>query len=93
MATPTGLPWRLGAALLALIYGRLDIKSATNAAIGTMVTSAMVLFLAVASNVFGAVFTKLGTANLITSYLLAVPLETGGSGADHAHLFLLGDGR
>ena len=39
-----------------------------------MVTSAMVLFLAVASNVFGAVFTKLGTASLITNYLLAVPL-------------------
>ena len=39
-----------------------------------MVTSAMVLFLAVASNVFGAVFTKLGSANLITNSLLAVPL-------------------
>ena len=34
----------------------------------------MVLFLAVASNVFGAVFTKLGSASLITNYLLAVPL-------------------
>ena len=50
-------------------------RSATNAAIGTMVTSAMVLFLAVASTVFGAVFTKLGSANLITNYLLAVPLS------------------
>jgi TRAP-type mannitol/chloroaromatic compound transport system permease large subunit len=76
LATPTEAAscGAFGAALLALIYGRLDLKSATNAAIGTMVTSAMVLFLAVASNVFGAVFTKLGTANLITSYLLAVPL-------------------
>jgi len=35
---------------------------------------AMVLFLAVASNVFGAVFTKLGSANLITESLLALPL-------------------
>jgi TRAP-type mannitol/chloroaromatic compound transport system permease large subunit len=50
------------------------MKSATNAAMGTMVTSAMVLFLAVASTVFGAVFTKLGTANLITNSLLAIPL-------------------
>jgi len=76
LATPTEAAscGAFGAALLALLYGRLGIKSATNAAIGTMVTSAMVLFLAVASNVFGAVFTKLGTANLITDSLLAIPL-------------------
>ncbi len=55
-------------------YGRLDFKSATNAAMGTMVTVAMVLFLAMASNVFGAVFTKLGSSSLITQLLLAVPL-------------------
>jgi TRAP-type mannitol/chloroaromatic compound transport system permease large subunit len=76
LATPTEAAscGAFGATLLALLYGRLSIKSATNAAIATMVTSAMVLFLAVASNVFGAVFTKLGTASLITNYLLAVPL-------------------
>jgi TRAP-type mannitol/chloroaromatic compound transport system permease large subunit len=76
LATPTEAAscGAFGAALLALLYGRLDVKSATNAAIATMVTSAMVLFLAVASNVFGAVFTKLGAANLITSFLLAIPL-------------------
>jgi TRAP-type mannitol/chloroaromatic compound transport system permease large subunit len=77
LATPTEAAscGAFGAALLALLYGRLGVTSATNAAIGTMVTSAMVLFLAMASNVFGAVFTKLGTANLITEYLLAVPLS------------------
>ena len=76
LATPTEAAscGAFGAALLALLYGRLGTKSITNAAIGTMVTSAMVLFLAVASNVFGAVFTKLGTASLITNYLLAFPL-------------------
>jgi TRAP-type mannitol/chloroaromatic compound transport system permease large subunit len=76
LATPTEAAscGAFGAALLALVYGRLNLKSLTNAAIGTMVTSAMVLFLALASNVFGAVFTKLGTANLITNYLLSVPL-------------------
>jgi TRAP-type mannitol/chloroaromatic compound transport system permease large subunit len=76
MATPTEAAscGAFGAALLALIYGRLDMKSATQAAIGTMVTSAMVLFLAVASTVFGAVFTKLGSTNLITSALLALPV-------------------
>jgi TRAP-type mannitol/chloroaromatic compound transport system permease large subunit len=34
----------------------------------------MVLFLAVASTVFGAVFTKLGSANLITNSLLSLPM-------------------
>ena len=79
LATPTEAAscGAFGAALLALVYGRLDLKSATNAAIGTMVTSAMVLFLAVASTVFGAVFTKLGSANLITNSLLALPLGDG----------------
>ncbi|WOH50181.1 TRAP transporter large permease subunit [Bradyrhizobium sp. sBnM-33] len=77
VATPTEAAscGAFGAVLLALFYGRLSMRSITNAAIGTMVTSAMVLFLAVASTVFGAVFTKLGTANLITNYLLALPLS------------------
>jgi TRAP-type mannitol/chloroaromatic compound transport system permease large subunit len=76
LATPTEAAscGAFGATLLALIYGRLDFKAAKNAAMGTMVTVAMVLFLAVASNVFGAVFTKLGSANLITQSLLAIPL-------------------
>ena len=77
LATPTEAAscGAFGAALLALaLWPARACKSVTNAAIGTMVTSAMVLFLAVASNVFGAVFTKLGTASLITNYLLAVPL-------------------
>jgi TRAP-type mannitol/chloroaromatic compound transport system permease large subunit len=76
LATPTEAAscGAFGAALLALLYGRLGKASITNAAFGTMVTSAMVLFLAMASNVFGAVFTKLGSAGLITNYLLAVPM-------------------
>ncbi|HRD76385.1 MAG TPA: TRAP transporter large permease subunit, partial [Hyphomicrobiaceae bacterium] len=45
-----------------------------NAGMGTMTTSAMVLFLAVASNIFGAVFAKLGTASVITNGLIALPL-------------------
>jgi TRAP-type mannitol/chloroaromatic compound transport system permease large subunit len=77
IATPTEAAscGAFGAILLAFSYGRLSMQSITNAAIGTMVTSAMVLFLALASTVFGAVFTKLGTSNLITNYLLALPLS------------------
>ena len=77
LATPTEAAscGAFGAAVLALLYRRLDAKSITNAAMGTMVTSAMVIFLALASNVFGAIFTKLGTANVVTNALLAIPLD------------------
>ncbi|HJQ57342.1 MAG TPA: TRAP transporter large permease subunit [Vineibacter sp.] len=77
LATPTEAAscGAFGAAVLALVYGRLSFTSLTNAGIGTMVTSAMVLFLAVASTVFGAVFTKLGSATLITNTLVGIPLS------------------
>jgi TRAP-type mannitol/chloroaromatic compound transport system permease large subunit len=76
LATPTEAAscGAFGATLLALVYGRLNRKAAIKAAMGTMVTVAMVLFLAVASTVFGAVFTKLGSATLITNSLLAIPV-------------------
>jgi TRAP-type mannitol/chloroaromatic compound transport system permease large subunit len=76
LATPTEAAscGAFGATLLALVYGRLTFKSAVNAAMGSMVTVAMVLLLAVASNVFGSVFTKLGSANLITQSLLSIPV-------------------
>jgi TRAP-type mannitol/chloroaromatic compound transport system permease large subunit len=76
LATPTEAAscGAFGATLLALLYGRLTFKAGVGASIGTMVTVAMVVFLAVASNVFGAVFTKLGSAALITEALLAIPL-------------------
>jgi len=60
--------------VLALLYRRLSFTAVKNAAIATMVTSSMVLLLAVSSNVFGAVFTKLGTASVITDTLVAIPL-------------------
>jgi TRAP-type mannitol/chloroaromatic compound transport system permease large subunit len=77
LATPTEAAscGAFGAALLALLYGRLDFKGAVRAGVATMVTSAMVLFLALASNVFGAVFTRLGSAGWVTDWLLAIPLD------------------
>ena len=76
MATPTEAAscGAFGATLLALVYGRLTFQALKNAALATMVTSSMVLFLAVASNVFGAVFTQLGTTDLITNTLIQIPL-------------------
>ena len=80
-----------GAMLLALLYRRLSFEALKNAAIGTMLTSSMVLFLAVASNVFGAVFTKLGASDLIANALLSVPLpDTGKLLLVMLLLFILG---
>lgn len=76
MATPSEAAacGATGATLLALAYGKLTFQALKNAAMMTMMTAGMVLFLAVASNVFGAVFTKLGTAQVITQALAAIPL-------------------
>ncbi|HEX2135882.1 MAG TPA: TRAP transporter large permease subunit [Microvirga sp.] len=80
-----------GATLLALLYRKLTFQALKNAAVGTMLTSSMVLFLAVASNVFGAVFTRLGASDLIANALLNVPLpDTGKLLLVMALLFVLG---
>jgi len=51
----------------------------------------MVMFLAVTSNVFGAVFARLGTASWLTDALLSIPLPPAGTMAlVLAALFLLG---
>jgi tripartite ATP-independent transporter DctM subunit len=63
-----------GATLLALAYGKLTGTALRNAAVSTLLTTSMVLFLAVSSNVFGAVFTRLGGSELLTNALLGVPL-------------------
>ena len=64
----------LGATLLALAYGKLTPEALKKAAIATVVTSSMVLVLAVASNVFGAIFTRLGASALITGAIGQIPL-------------------
>ncbi len=77
LATPTEAAscGAFGATILALIYRRLTPVALKNAAVNTMVTSSMVLLLAVSSNVFGAVFTQLGTASVITSTLVGLPVD------------------
>jgi tripartite ATP-independent transporter DctM subunit len=76
LATPTeaAAMGAFGGVLLALLYGKLTGAMLINAAIGTMQTTSMVLFLGVASNVFGAVFARLGSADLMTNTLLALPV-------------------
>jgi tripartite ATP-independent transporter DctM subunit len=75
LATPTeaSAMGATGAIVLAVLYRRLTFEGLKQAAISTLTTSSMVLFLAMASNIFGAVFSRLGTADLITRALLALP--------------------
>jgi tripartite ATP-independent transporter DctM subunit len=63
-----------GALLLSLAYRRLTLSGLKTAVFSTMTTSSMVLFLAVASNVFGAIFARLGSAAVITNALTAIPV-------------------
>jgi tripartite ATP-independent transporter DctM subunit len=63
-----------GAILLAVAYGRFTLPGLKTAMFSTMTTSSMVLFLAVASNVFGAIFARLGSAAVITNALVKLPV-------------------
>jgi tripartite ATP-independent transporter DctM subunit len=69
----------LGAILLVIAYGRFRWQGLLQACQSTLATTSMVLFLAVASNIFGAVFARLGTATWITNTLIAVPLPAWGT--------------
>jgi tripartite ATP-independent transporter DctM subunit len=76
LATPTEAAsvGAFGAMVLGVAYRRLTWEGLKQASISTLVTSSMVLFLAVASNVFGAVFARLGTATVVTNFLLGLPV-------------------
>jgi len=77
LATPTEASaiGAFGAWLLTLAYGRFTWAGLKRAVLSTTATSSMVLFLAVTSNIFGAVFARLGTANWITESMLALPFS------------------
>jgi len=77
LATPTEAAsmGSAGALVLALAYRKLNWEKFRKAALGTLQTSSMVIFLGVASNVFGAVFARLGSADLMTKTLLSLPLS------------------
>ena len=76
LATPTeaSAMGATGAVLLTAAYGRLTQTTVREAALRTLQTSSLVLFLAVASNIYGSVFTRLGTGTMIANALLALPV-------------------
>jgi tripartite ATP-independent transporter DctM subunit len=63
-----------GAILMSIAYRRLTLQGLKTATFNTMTTSSMVLFLAVASNVFGAIFARLGSAGVVTQALTGLPV-------------------
>jgi TRAP-type mannitol/chloroaromatic compound transport system permease large subunit len=64
----------LGALILAVVYRRLTYAGLKRAVISATTTSSMVLLLAVTSNIFGAVFARMGTANWITNAMVSLPV-------------------
>src|SRR5574339_390 len=76
LATPTEAAGigSLGALILAACYRRLTYAGMKRAVVSATATSSMVLLLAVTSNIFGAVFARLGTANWITESMLGMPV-------------------
>ena len=76
LATPTeaAAMGAAGSVLLTLFYGRLNYTMMRDAAIKTLQTSSLVLFLAVASNIYGAVFTRLGTSTMLANALVSLPV-------------------
>jgi tripartite ATP-independent transporter DctM subunit len=76
LATPTegAAMGAAGALVLTLAYRRLSWRKLFVAVMQTMEVSAMVLFLAAASNFFGAVFSRLGTPQMITETVAALQL-------------------
>jgi tripartite ATP-independent transporter DctM subunit len=78
LATPTeaAAMGAAGAVLLMIGYGRFSLAKLRDACMNTLETSSLVLFLAIASNIYGAVFTRLGTSTMLANWLLALDLPT-----------------
>jgi tripartite ATP-independent transporter DctM subunit len=76
LATPTeaAAMGATGAIVLSIAYRRFSWAGLREACMKTLETSSLVLFLAVASNIYGAVFTRLGTSTMIADAMLALPV-------------------
>jgi len=76
LATPTEASGigALGALILAIAYRRFTYAGLKQAVISATTTSSMVLLLAVTSNIFGAVFARMGTANWVTDAMVTLPV-------------------
>jgi len=76
IATPTdaGAVGAFAVLLLTLAYRRMTWTGFRSAVYSTLLTSCMILLLVAASNYFGAVFSRMGSASLIAESLLGLDL-------------------
>jgi TRAP-type mannitol/chloroaromatic compound transport system permease large subunit len=76
IATPTdaGAVGAFAVLLMTLLYRRMTWEKFRKAVYSTLLTSCMILLLVAASNYFGAVFSRLGSATLIAESLLQLDL-------------------
>lgn len=81
MATPTEAAGVgvVGTIIMTAAYRTLSWARLKAAVILTARQSSMVFFLAVASNIFGAIFTRLGSATLLSETLVGLPLPPMGT--------------
>jgi tripartite ATP-independent transporter DctM subunit len=81
LATPTeaAAVGVVGTFVMTVLYRQLSWTKVKDAVLQTGLQSSMVLFLAVASNIFGAVFTRLGSATLMTDTLVSLPVPPMGT--------------
>jgi tripartite ATP-independent transporter DctM subunit len=77
MATPTeaAATASLGALLLTMAYGRMTWTLFRESLLDTARTSSMVLFLAVAANIYGSVFARLGAGDVVTQWFIDLPVS------------------
>ena len=73
MATPTegAAAGAFGSLVLTIVYRKLSWEGLTKSMYRTLEISAMILLLVAASNFFGAVFSRLGSAGLLTELLMS----------------------
>ena len=76
IATPTdaGAVGAFAVLVMTLFYRRMDWARFRSAVYATLLTSCMILLLVAASNYFGAVFSRMGSAALIAESLLKIDL-------------------
>lgn len=76
IATPTdaGAVGALATFVLTVASGRMDLRKIAHAAYQTLEVSSMILLLVVASNLFGAVFSRLGSAEFLAGLLTGLQL-------------------
>jgi len=77
VATPTegAACGAIGSLVLTMVYRKMTWNNLVTSMYRTVEISAMILLLCAASNFFGAVFSRLGSANMLTQLLLSMQLD------------------